>query len=716
MEEGLINKLKAENKVLRQQITNIQNRYEEKIAELSMVREMGMTLLYMRSFEAACRFILDVIINNTIAQNCSIMLIDREQNRLYLVGAADPIKDTFVLDAKRVFSKQGVTYSFRPGEGAAGKAILEKKPVLIHDTGQSPYFDGEPKSKIKIGSLLSLPLMVDGEPLGVINLSHSETNIFENNDVNLFNIIANFVAISVHSLLNYEKLQYSEAKYRALAENANDGIAIIQDEMHTYVNPKYRQLTGYDDIELEKIPFERLLEGANNGMTMHYIRSFMNGGSDHAQRQAILVQRDNKRIEVEIGFSAILYHGKRAFVISVHDLTERNRLEKQLHHAQKMEAIGTLAGGVAHDLNNILAGLVSYPELLLMDLPENSPLRNPLRTIQRSGEKATAVVQDLLTLARRGVAISDVVNLNQVISEYLGSPEYERLKFDHPDVHVETHLAQDLLNVLGSPVHLGKTLMNLVSNAAEAMPHGGNISIRTENRYIDRPVRGYDHVAEGDYVMISVSDTGIGIPVKDIERIFEPFYTKKIMGRSGTGLGMAVVWGTIKDHHGYIDIQSAEGVGTTFTIYLPISRKEVNKGESVVSIQNYMGKGESILVVDDIEEQREIACEMLRKLGYSVTSVASGEEAVAFMQNQPADLLLLDMIMDPGIDGLETFKKILTFRSSQKAIIASGFSESERVKAAQKLGAGEYTRKPYTLEKIGLAVRKELEKPSSNRL
>ena len=282
-----------------------------------------------------------------------------------------------------------------------------------------------------------------------------------------------------------------------------------------------------------------------------------------------------------------------------------------------MEAIGTLAGGVAHDLNNILSGLVSYPELLLMDIPQDSPLRKPILTIQKSGERAAMIVQDLLTLARRGVAATEVVNLNHVISEYLQSPEYEKLQSFFPQVQVETRLDADLLNILGSPVHLEKTIMNLVFNATEAMPDGGKVLISTENRYVDRPMRNYDEVNEGDYVSLTVSDTGVGISKGDLERIFEPFYTKKVMGRSGTGLGMAVVWGTVKDHKGYVDVQSSKGKGTTFALSFPVTRKNLTGKKALLSIENYMGN-EKILIVDDVEEQRDIASGMLKKLGYSV--------------------------------------------------------------------------------------------------
>ena len=181
------------------------------------------------------------------------------------------------------------------------------------------------------------------------------------------------------------------------------------------------------------------------------------------------------------------------------------------------------------------------------------------------------------------------------------------------------------------------------------------------------------------------------------------------MGRSGTGLGMAVVWGTVKDHNGYIDVQSIEGKGTTFTLYFPITRRETRRNERALPIEEYMGKGESILIVDDIEDQREIASRILKKLGYSVASALSGEEALDYMKDNSADLLVLDMIMDPGIDGLETYKRILDLHPNQKAIIASGFSATERVKEVQRIGAGAYIKKPYTLEKIGVAVKTELE-------
>jgi len=508
-----------------------------------------------------------------------------------------------------------------------------------------------------------------------------------------------------------EALRASEERYRTVLE-ANPDPVVVYDMEGTviYFNPAFTEVFGWSLEERMGKKMDLFVPEQNWPETRMMIENMVAGVS-FSGVETRRYTKDGKTIPVSISGSTYRDRDGNPIgsVNALRNISEQKKLEAQLQRAQKMEAIGTLAGGVAHDLNNILSGLVSYPELLLMELPQDSHLRRPIVTIQNSGEKAAAIVQDLLTLARRGVAATtEVVNLNHIISEYLNSPEYEKLKLYHPGVQLETNFEGDLLPILGSPVHLSKTIMNLVSNAAESIMDGGTVGIATENRYIDRPIRGYDHVEEGDYVTLTVSDTGVGIPQKDIEKIFEPFYTKKVMGRSGTGLGMAVVWGTVKDHKGYIDVESSEGKGTTFTLYFPITRKKSLGAEATLSMEEYMGNGESVLVVDDVEEQREIAFEMLSKLGYSTKTVSSGAEAVEHVKANQADLVVLDMIMDPGIDGLETYKRILKFHPGQRAIIVSGFSETKRVKEAQKLGAGAYVKKPYTLDKLGTAVKEAL--------
>jgi len=389
---------------------------------------------------------------------------------------------------------------------------------------------------------------------------------------------------------------------------------------------------------------------------------------------------------------------------------EKRDLQERLNRAEKMEALGTLAGGVAHDLNNVLGIVVGYAELTLDSVEKESPLRHGLVNIFNSGQKAAAIVDDLLTLARRGVPVSSILNLNNIIKDFQQSPELKNLLSHHPSVKIKTDLDTDLLNISGSSVHLTKSLYNLISNASEAMTKGGTLTIKTNNQYLDKPLSGYDEIHTGDYVVLSVSDTGEGISEKDLKRIFEPFYTKKIMGRSGTGLGLAVVWGTVKDHNGYINVQSEEGKGSTFTLYFPVTREEIPDEAVIIDISEYMGNGQSILIVDDVKDQRDLATDMLKKLNYNVNSVKSGEEAIIYLKEHQADLIVLDMIMDPGMDGLDTYKRIIKTNPRQKTIIVSGFSESDRVKEAKRLGAGAYVKKPYIKERLGLAVKKELGK------
>lgn len=390
------------------------------------------------------------------------------------------------------------------------------------------------------------------------------------------------------------------------------------------------------------------------------------------------------------------------------DIHRRKKLEQQLEQAKKMEAIGSLAAGVAHDLNNLLSGLVSYPELLLYELPEGSPLRDKVDMLRLSGQQAADMVQDMLCIARRGIQDFDIVQLNDVVRLYLKMPAGEKIKQHHPAIDLRTSLTPDLLNVKGSVVHLTKLILNLVNNAAEAMPAGGTITLATLNRYLDVEVSGYEKIPVGEYVLLTVDDQGVGIPTEYLHRIFEPFFSKKKMGHSGSGLGMTVVWGTVKDHGGFVDIQSREGQGTRFDIYLPATREEKPAAPQRIVLQDYIGH-ERILVVDDGEDQLDIAVKMLTKLGYQVAGVASGEAGVAYLQEHPVDLVVLDMIMPEGMDGLDTYRRMLEIRPGQAAVIVSGYSESQRVQTMLELGAGAYVRKPYSLEKIGLAIRRVLD-------
>jgi len=515
------------------------------------------------------------------------------------------------------------------------------------------------------------------------------------------------------------ELTGSEDKYRSLFENTATANAIIESDLTiSLVNNEFENLVGHEKPEIEnRWNFKTIINPADfMKFNSHLSEEIANNPhlSKNLEFRLIAKNGFEKNVICKIG----RIPSSLKIIASMIDVTEMKRAQKErielkskLVRSEKMEALGLLAGGVAHDLNNVLSGIVSYPELLLLDLPEDSHLRKPIQTIKDSGMKAAAIVQDLLTLARRDVAVKEIANLNDVINDYLKSPEYDKMISFHPGVDLKFDCDQNLYNISGVPSNLNKAIMNLVTNAAEAIKGHGRIDVITKNDYLEHPISGYDKFREGEYVTVMVSDSGIGIPSINIERIFEPFYSKKVMGRSGTGLGMTVVWGTVKDHDGHIDVFSEEGQGTNFKLLFPATREGLKKKEASPSLIEIMGNGESVLVVDDIQEQRDLAGSILQRLGYNVTVASGGEEAVELVTSgERFDLIILDMIMHDGIDGLETFKQIREIKPNQKAIIVSGFSETGRVKDAQHLGAGTYVKKPYLLDRIGSAVKDELQK------
>lgn len=385
---------------------------------------------------------------------------------------------------------------------------------------------------------------------------------------------------------------------------------------------------------------------------------------------------------------------------------DREQLQHRLAQSRKMEALGMLAGGVAHDLNNILSGLVSYPDLMLSELPADSPLRPPMETIRDSGRRAAAVVDDLVTVARSPASTLVAVHLNDHLRRFIGSAEAIQVQRDHPSVTFRLNLAPGVGTARCSPHHLDKTLLNLVINGAEACEREGLVVLSTSRRQLVDPLSGFEVVPSGEWCVVSVEDNGIGIEREELQRIFEPFVTRKVMGRSGSGLGLMVVWNSVKDQGGFIDVTSSAG-GTRFDLYLPATREQVASAADD-DLSAVHGAGESVLVVDDDPGQQEITVAMLARLGYDPAAVASGESAVAWVSDHPVDAVVLDMVMEPGISGRETYRRILEHRPGTPAVIASGYSASEEVAATLRMGASAVIRKPFSLVELGRALRSAL--------
>lgn len=379
---------------------------------------------------------------------------------------------------------------------------------------------------------------------------------------------------------------------------------------------------------------------------------------------------------------------------------ERKLIALKLHRAEKMEALGVLASGVAHDLNNILAGIVSYPELLLLKTDPGSELYQPLVDIHGAGKRAAAVVADLLTIARSTATVLFTHNVKTLIEEYFNSLEYRQLQKIYPQVRVDLHCEASVQTIACSPIHVKKCLMNLVTNAVEATGHSGVIRVSIFNEIkIGKEAEGKD----SRYVVVSVADSGTGIAARDLERIFEPFYTTKQMGMSGSGLGLAVVWNAMQEHNGWVTADS-NSAGTCFRLYFPCAT-ETDNLPAEKNLSSYLqGNNETVLVVDDEPLLLRIAERMLNELGYRVVTVPSGEKAIEYLRSNAVDVVVLDMVMEPGINGRQTYEHIVRIYPGQKAMIVSGYAINDDIRAAMQLGVATFLKKPYSIAELAHAL------------
>ncbi len=390
-------------------------------------------------------------------------------------------------------------------------------------------------------------------------------------------------------------------------------------------------------------------------------------------------------------------------------LNELKATQLQLMQSEKMAAVGMTAGGVAHELNNLLAGIVSYPELLLTSLPETSEIRSQVEAILASGSKAAALVADLQTLAQGTIREKRRIRLEELIEEYLDSKVYAQLAKEVPAVEITTRFATENEYILVSPPHIRKMVETLVGNAAEAAGAGGRVRISTGTKTSHAGVAASGEEMVDRLLVLTVADNGPRIPRENLKHIFEPFFARQVVGQRGTGLGLTVAWNVVNEHGGSITVDS-DDEGTVFTVTFPIAQGDGEYARADGQPEGLELRGEGrVLVVDDEPLQLEIAKAMLTRFGYQVATCASGEEAIAYLVDEKVDLVLLDMLMSPGMNGLETYRRILELHPGQKAIIVSGYAESKDVKRVMQLGASAFVKKPYTMYQIVRSVKAELE-------
>lgn len=513
-------------------------------------------------------------------------------------------------------------------------------------------------------------------------------------------------------------LRDSEMKYRMVVDNANEGIVVLRNGRIHFANETIKRVLGYSFDKLRDRKATDFLHTDDRRRANSATEMILREEVDFADMEMRLCDNAGAYRWFNVHLVRTRWEDRPASLLFIYETTdhkaveaEKARLKDRLKQAEKMEIIGTLAGTVAHDLNNVLMGVTSYPDYLLRRLPEESDLHKPLTSIKTSGEKAVAIVQDMLTLARRRVKVTEVCNLNRIVKEFLNSPEFGNMRSYHRGVSVETAFADQLGDINGSPIHLSKAVMNLVSNALESVDAGGRILIATENQTSAYPLEGREGGPDpkaGPHAVLKVMDNGSGIAPEDMEKIYDPFYTKKTMGRSGTGLGMTVVWNAVQDHGGHIHVDSAPGRGTTFTLYFPVTTAQSEVAQSECPREAVKKDGANILVVDDSSEHRQMITQCLTDMGYKCAAEPGGMAAVRHIKAKRVDLAILDMVMNPGPDGFDTFEQMLHYNPKLKTILISGFPETERVRKAQRLGAGPFIQKPFNFEEFGTAVQTEL--------
>lgn len=509
------------------------------------------------------------------------------------------------------------------------------------------------------------------------------------------------------------ELEKVTLKNQKLAEASWESIAFFTTNEITQVNHQFYTLFGIAESQLQTYKiFDFLPE----------LALLLTPGNEGAGQPASILKSEaihpNGTIfPVDLRIAPLADAYEAQWVVVIRDLTQfyrderaLERLEKKLTNAQRMESIGLMAGSVAHDLNNLLSSMVTLPELLLLDMPEKAKYRRDIKKIKTAGKQAAAVVSDLLTITRGSTSNKKIYNLNTVVAEYKNSQEFSHLCTAYPNIVFDIDTSSRLNNSRLSTINVLKSIINLVRNGIEAITDRGAITLHTSKHYLKHPYCGYENIPPGEYSVLTVADTGVGIEEHHIKHIFKPFYTSKKTGSTaGTGLGLTIIQHTMRDHYGYIDIRRG-ATGSIFELYFPVIAQQEPLIQEPTALTTMFGQGESILIVDDEEAQREIISSVLVRLGYQTTSVACGEQAVEYVKDHSVDLILLDMVMPRGMNGYQTLKEIRIINPLQKTVITSGqLNHPDRIKT-EELGVSRYLAKPVPLSLLAKSIQEEIQK------
>lgn len=672
---------------------------QQRVQELTVLSRIGKSVTGLMNQEQLLERIVEAGVYITQAEEGFLLLRDSQQNDLYLRAA------------KNLGEQRAQSLRMPIDDTLAGQVVRTGKPVRLDQARSGVAL--KVKTGFLVRTILQVPLLVGDQVIGVLAVDNRQSDKpFSETDQYLLATLADYAAIAIENARLYEQARLSEKRYRDLFANAYDLIFMLDRALRiTSINKVGQQLTGYSVEELIGRPLRTLCSPAAWQEAEGHLQALLQGQSV-APFELELIQRDQDQVYLEVS-AQIMPNGTQASGVHciARNLTDRRRLEQQLIQSEKLSAIGQLVAGVAHELNNPLTSVSGYAQLLLRDKRLSDETRQDIEQIHGQAERAAKIVQNLLIFAREHKPERRMVSINEVLTSALALQSYQ-LKVDNIGVALEPDI--NLPATTADPHQLQQVFLNLITNARHAMVEkGGRGTLTLRTQLVPRPASD-GQASPGNLIQIEISDTGVGIPERDLAKIFNPFFTTKPVGQ-GTGLGLSICFGIVKEHEGQIWAESQLGAGTRVFITLPVRvREEVEP--TVPDSHGTVDEPDAsyhVLVVDDEEPVVQLLARLLHDLGHQATLATSGEAALDALGREPFDLVLCDVKM-PGLNGFELVAAIRERDPdlAERVIFITGDTLSSTTRSQLEQSGNFFLAKPFSIEQLELTLQSLLRRRS----